>query len=104
MPRFSPASIRRYLVPVLLLAPLIFLCGKLLLTPVSRSTSWWEYNRVRVTMNEMQISGSQERGWRWGFAGGDGRVDLGVSLALLLADIAVLLPLVEAFGVLLPRL
>src|SRR5262249_25415696 len=78
-------------------------CGKLLLTPVWRPTSWWEYSRIRVTMNEMHMPVVQERGWPWVFAARHGRTDLGFSLALLLADIAVLLALVATFGVVLAR-
>lgn len=96
--------LRRYAVLALLLLPLILLCGKLLLTPVSRGTSWWEYSTIRVTMNGTQhVPVVQERGWPWVFAARHGRIDLGFSPARLLADIAVLLALVATFGLLLAR-
>jgi len=50
--RESMSRFRRYLVPALLLAPVIFICGKLLLTP------------QRIDGFDVQLS---QRGWPWVF-------------------------------------
>ena len=57
---------RRYLVPVLLLAAGIFICGKLLLTPVQRVVSEWEWYQI-----DFSTSGPgfvYHFGWPWVFA------------------------------------
>ena len=91
------SQLRRYLVPVLLLLPVIFLCGKLLLTPVEgRGLAW--------------IGGNQanETGWPWVFK----RVYYNyvarkqitaVSWFVLLADVAVMVAAVATAAVSLAR-
>ena len=95
------SRIRRYLVPALLLLPVIFVCGKLLLTPVKA-----EFGPERLPKNYSGIMGSgllgpREVGWPWVYrkttdgtrmdTGGRDRVLLSTSNIALIADIAVLL-------------
>jgi hypothetical protein len=59
------SRIRRYLVPALLLLPVIFVCGKLLLTPVKAA-----FGPERLPKNYSGIMGSgllgpREVGWPW---------------------------------------
>lgn len=100
MLRFLGISrLRQFVVPVLLIAPAVFACGKLLLTPVWRQMSEWEFNRITGDWSGPPLL--RERGWPWVFAIPDGITDPSFSLGLLVADIVVLLGLVATFGLLL---
>jgi len=96
------SRIRRYLVPALLLLPVIFICGKLLLTPVKAEFGPSE----RLPKNYMGVMGTgllgpQEVGWPCiyrkttdGYRTDTGqreRVLLSSNVFALVADIAVLL-------------
>src|SRR5262245_20367662 len=82
--------LRRYLPPLLILLPVIFICGKLLLTPVPLYHLSY-YSAVRRT----------ERGWPWAFQTFEGEFDEFTELpaigdgpihpALLAADVVVLM-------------
>jgi hypothetical protein len=102
---FSPMSrLRRYLVPALLLTPAIFVCGKLLLTPVWRILSEWE-------TYESSNAGSPlvgEYGWPWVYAQRDAPPGLEgehstFSFWPLGADLLALSSVVAALGFLLIR-
>jgi hypothetical protein len=86
-------SLRRYLPPLLLLLPLIFICGKLLLTMVPSTTQ--------------SIPTPQERGWPWVFQiNHDHSRALAVpddffSIFILLADLVFLLAVIGTLALLL---
>jgi hypothetical protein len=94
---------RRYLVPALLLLPVIFLCGKLLLTPVYRSADQSESNRMTSFEKPKDVA---ETGWPWVYAStykppkSNQRV-LSESMWLFLADVGVLSTIVAAMALLL---
>lgn len=55
------SRIRRYLVPTLLLLPVIFLCGKLLLTPVATVEFLSDFGRIQWSDERFEV------GWPWVF-------------------------------------
>lgn len=60
------SRLRRYLIPTLLLLPLIFICGKLLLTPVLREASIFESDELpRIDIGTIDM---HEIGWPWVFS------------------------------------
>ncbi len=60
------SRLRRYLVPALLLAAVTFICGKLLLTPVTREVTEWEINQIRFSVAGPAFV--YQYGWPWVFS------------------------------------
>lgn len=58
--------LRRYLPPLLLLLPVIFICGKLLLTPIQRAIAISELKSLNGAISGAPMI--DQRGWPWVFA------------------------------------
>ena len=94
------SRLRRYLVPALLLAAVIFVCGKLLMTPVWRRTVSWEQKQLQ---NLGGLYAVLEYGWPWAYAQRDAPFGSAAAypkfwLGPLVADVLVLALIVAFFG------
>jgi hypothetical protein len=92
------SRLRRYLIPTLLLLPLIFVCGKLLLTPVWRQATIIEQDLAHSSFSDMW-----ESGWPLVFLQlstwtSDTVTVYHISYWSLLADVAILLAAIVTFG------